>query len=366
MIRRFVAVASVLGGLAIGGDGTPTRVYEREPASEPLYPPSPVIARVDWDLEHLVRLAPGSDLWPVTWADDGHLYTAWGDGGGFGGTNEDGRVSLGFARIEGNPEKLRAANIWGGKDAPHRATFPGKSNGMLCVDGVLYTHVIEQGLWWRAKIGRSADHGRTWTFNEGAFRPDSWDFTEDDGAFSDLTFLNFGKDYQSARDGFVYIYSQDKRRDALGTIREITDSVAMLRVPTDRIMDRSAHEYFAGLDDAGNPSWTKDIRRRKPVFTCPNAVGWGVRVAFNPGLGRYLLTTFLRWDGSWGIFDAAEPWGPWTTVAAYDRWIDATPKFGFTFPQKWTSADGKTMWMVFSGTRAYDSFNAVRATLRLK
>jgi hypothetical protein len=29
------------------------------------------------------------------------------------------------------PEKLRAANIWGGKDAPHRATFPGKSNGML-------------------------------------------------------------------------------------------------------------------------------------------------------------------------------------------------------------------------------------------
>src|SRR5262249_22078127 len=189
---------------------------------------------------------------------------------------------------------------------------------------------------------------------------------DDDGAFGDLTFLNFGKDYQGARDGFVYIYSQDRRRNALGVIRDITDGVAMLRVPKGQVMNPSAHEYFAGLDDAGQPSWTKDITRRKPVFTSLNATGWGVRVGYHPELRRYLLTTFLKWDGSWGVFDAAEPWGPWTTVAAYDRWIDATPKFGFTFPQKWMSADGNTMWMVFSGTRDFDSFNAVKATLRLK
>jgi hypothetical protein len=131
-------------------------------------------------------------------------------------------------------------------------------------------------------------------------------------------------------------------------------------------MDRGAFEYFAGLDDEGKPSWTKDIHRRKSVFARPNAVGWGVRVAYNPGLRRYLLTTFSKWDGSWGIFDAPEPWGPWSTVASYDGWIDATPKFGFTFPQKWVNADGRTMWMVFSGTQAYDSFNLVKATLRLR
>ncbi len=103
-----------------------------------------------------------------------------------------------------------------------------------------------------------------------------------------------------------------------------------------------------------------------PVFENPGSVGWGVRVEYNPGLRRYLLATFTKWDGSWGLYDAPEPWGQWTTVATYDRWIDATPKFGFTFPPKWMSADGKTMWMVFSGTKAYDSFNAVKGTLRLK
>ena len=32
------------------------------------------------------RLAPGSDNWPMTWSANGHHYTAFGDGGGFGAT----------------------------------------------------------------------------------------------------------------------------------------------------------------------------------------------------------------------------------------------------------------------------------------
>jgi hypothetical protein len=366
MTGRIMVLASLFLEIVVGSSGMSVRGDEPGARSKPPYPPSPIIRNIVWDLGHLVRLAPGSDLWPVTWADDDRLYTSWGDGGGFGGTNNDGRVSLGFGFIEGSPENPRATNVWGGKNALHRATFPGKSNGMLCVGGVLYTHVIEQGSWWRAKIGRSTDHDRTWDFNEGVFRPDAWDFAEPDGAFSDLTFLNFGKDYQGARDEFVYIYSQDKRRDSRGRFHEVTDSVALSRVPKTRIMDRSAQEYFAGLDNVRSPRWTRDISHRTAVFENPGAVGWGVRVAYNPGLRRYLLTTFLAWDGSWGIFDAPEPWGPWTTVATYERWIDATPKFGFTFPQKWTSSDGRTMWMVFSGTQTYDSFNAVKATLRLR
>jgi len=37
--------------------------------------------------------ANGSDLWPVTWGKDGNVYTFFGDGGGFGGDNQRGRVS---------------------------------------------------------------------------------------------------------------------------------------------------------------------------------------------------------------------------------------------------------------------------------
>jgi hypothetical protein len=62
----------------------------------------------------MVSAAPGSDLWLVTWGADGHLYTSQGDGGGFGGTNSKGSVSVGFARIDGPPENYVGVNIkWG-------------------------------------------------------------------------------------------------------------------------------------------------------------------------------------------------------------------------------------------------------------
>ena len=63
-----------------------------------------MIAGVAWDWTTRRTAAPGSDLWPVAWGADDNLYTAWGDGGGFGGTDQDGGVATGFARIEGMPD----------------------------------------------------------------------------------------------------------------------------------------------------------------------------------------------------------------------------------------------------------------------
>src|SRR5690349_9031310 len=77
----------------------------------PPYPRSPVIDRVEFDFQTHRRLAPGSDNWPTTWANDGHLYSVWGDGGGFGGTNSKGRVLLGVARIEGGPNDYIGRNL---------------------------------------------------------------------------------------------------------------------------------------------------------------------------------------------------------------------------------------------------------------
>ncbi len=324
----------------------------------PPYDKSVLIKDVIWELGSLQSYASGSDLWPITWGDDGCLYTAWGDGGGFGGTNRNGRVSLGVARLEGTPPgTLNGINIFGGRNALCPATFVGKPSGLVCIDGILYMGVVEQGKWLRWKIGYSKDHGCTWKFNGGPFSK-YWDFAESDGAFSGTSFLQFGRNYSKARDEYVYAYSQEKRPKEDRTI------ISLLRVPRTEIMNCELYEYFAGMDQKGRPMWTKDLKKRKPVFTDPNGVGWGVRVVYNPGLRRYLLTTWHSWDGSWGIFDAPEPWGPWTTVAYYDQWIDDIPKFGFAFPQKWMSADGKTMWMVFSGTGKYDCFNVIKCVLK--
>ena len=275
-------------------------------------------------------------------------------------------MAVGIAKISGTADHWAGLNILGGKNPVTSAPpFPGKSNGILSVRGLLYLHVIEQGKWWRAKIGRSSDHGRTWKFNEGDFNTNAWDFSEPDGAFSDMSFLNFGQDYANARDEFVYVYSQDHRRRPDGTMAEITDDIGLFRVRKNGIVEHAAYEYFAGTTAKG-ATWTHDIRKRAGVFRYPASVGFAVRVDYNPGLRRYLLTTFHRWDGSWGLYDAPEPWGPWTTVKIFNQWIDSTPKFGFTFPQKWMSPDGKTMYMVFSGTGIYDSFNVVKAALTVK
>jgi hypothetical protein len=52
-------------------------------------------------------------------------------------------------------------------------------------------------------------------------------------------------------------------------------------------------------------------------------------------------------------------------VAYYSEWLDSTRKITYVFNPKWISPDGKTMFMVFSGTD-HDAFNLVKATLKLR
>jgi hypothetical protein len=159
-------------------------------------------------------------------------------------------------------------------------------------------------------------------------------------------------------------------------------------VPKEEIQDRNAYEFFAGLDQQGNPTWSADINQRQPVFNDSNGVGntSQASVSYVPGLGRYLLTVPHRppdqpvtaGAGQLGVFDAPHPWGPWTTVTYYDNWIDAGggEALGYYFPGKWISEDGLTLWMVFSCHDApegegcsdeyHDRFNLIKATITLK
>jgi len=49
---------------------------ERPAAPGAPYPPSPVIAAMEWaPTKHITRVAHDGDNWPVTWAHDDALYT---------------------------------------------------------------------------------------------------------------------------------------------------------------------------------------------------------------------------------------------------------------------------------------------------
>jgi hypothetical protein len=62
-----------------------------------------------------------------------------------------------------------------------------------------------------------------------------------------------------------------------------------------------------------------------------------------------------------GVYDAPEPWGPWTTAYFTARW-DAGPGESGNFPTAWMSDDGRTMYLVFSGD---DFFSVREATMLL-
>lgn len=338
-------------------------------AKTPPYLPSSVVADVTFDWSTHDRRAEGSDNWPVTWADDDHQYTSWGDGGGFEGTNRDGRVSLGVARIEGSASRYQGFNIWGGKDSPNPATFEGKSYGILSVDSVLFMWVSpgsDATNYEQAKLYESTNHGASW-------KAANWAFVKSEGLILP-TFLQFGKGYRDARDDFVYVYAVHFKPKILSIKDQLRvqkpGEIALMRAHKTKIMDRSAYEFFRGLDGGKNPIWTKDLKSRRPVFEDRNGVGWNTSVSYNRGINRYLLITehTATFRGNLGIFDAPAPWGPWTT-AKYTSGFGASKieptSFFWNFSNKWLSPDGQDFTLVFTGTgqgTGNDSWNTVKGT----
>jgi hypothetical protein len=324
----------------------------------PPSPASPVIKEVRWAApETVVRKAKGSDNWPLTWAEDDALYAAYGDGNGFEPFISE-KLSLGFAKITGAPPDAHGENLRSPTGEMKGSGAAGKkASGMLMVDGTLY-------LWARnasnSQLAWSFDRGKTWTWAD-------WKFTE---GFGCPTFLNFGRNYAGARDSNIYVYSPDS-----DTAYETADRLALARAPKERLRQREAYEFFAGLSASGRPRWTRDPTKRSAVFTHKNLC-YRSGVTYDAGLRRYLLAQpiagpdsydksgklDLRFSGGLAIFDAPEPWGPWTTAYFTKRW-DVGPGDSASFPTKWMSADGRALYLLFSGE---DSFSVRKATLILR
>jgi hypothetical protein len=281
----------------------------------------------------------------MTWADDDAVYTAYGDGQGFDPPVPE-KLSLGFARVVGTPEDFAGTNIRSAGGERRGGGDRGqKASGMISVGGVLFMWVRNAG---NSRLAWSSDHATTWTWCD-------WNF---ESSFGCPTFLNFGKDYAGARDNYVYIYSHDS-----DSAYRAADRMVLARVPKGRIAERGAYEFFEGPGERGKPTWTDNIAERGAVFDHPGGC-YRSAVSYDPGLKRYLWCQTLpggdtRFRGGFGIYDAPEPWGPWTTAYFTEAW-DVGPGETSSFPTRWMSADGKTIHLVFSGD---DCFSVRKATL---
>jgi len=338
-------------------------------ADDAPYPASPVIARLTWSPQ-IVRLGQNTgDNWPATWGDDDALYTSWGDGDGF--LHRKPALSLGFARITGEPpDRMKAEEIRSNLDTVMGGGQKGiKSSALLMAGNVLYMfvrNVIVDGDFRHSRLAWSMDRERTWTWAD-------WHFFE---TFGCPEFVQFGANYRGARDEYVYLVSQDNNDPY-----RYSERVVMARVPQAKLADRNAYEFYAGRGPGGVPRWSRDITERKPIFTDPNGAQ-RVALTYNAGLKRYFLVTSIGTHGSatklmhtggLGIFDAPEPWGPWATVS-YDRsWSGGRDleyrleewTYHQKFPTRYMSTDGRTMWLLFSGRGPNYTFCLRKATLEL-
>jgi len=342
--RRILASLLVLGLLGACDDPASRPAI---PAADP-YPPNSDVVAVEWaPPDTILRAAFGSDNWPLTWGDDDLLYGAYGDGWGF--EPDERKLSLGLVRIAGQArdfsgEDLSAPSIEQLGDGASGI----KASGILMVDGVLYLLARNAD---NSRLARSSDRGASWVWAP-------WKF---DTSLGVPTFLNYGRNYQGARDDFVYVYSSDSEE-----AYRAADRMVLARVARDALFQRDAWEFFAGRDVEGRPQWTREIAERAAVFEFSGRC-WRSGVSYSAPLGLYLWVQVepnprLGRPGGLGIYGGPEPWGPWTTVFRADPWDVAVGESAH-FPTKWMAADGRSAWLVFSGDDSF-SVREARFTIR--
>ncbi|MDF2725581.1 MAG: hypothetical protein K0Q59_5258 [Paenibacillus sp.] len=363
--RKLIAVRN---GGSLDSDGDVVSAMERHigvPLMEAIgdlapCPRSELIEGIDWaPASRITRMATGgvlrdgSDNWPVTWANDGHLYATYGDGYGFEPSLPS-KLGLGFTRIEGMPEHITGFNIRSDAENGGYGRNGKKASGLLMTDGVLYMWVRNDRTdGTQSRLARSDDQARTWRWMDWAFEP-----------FGHVAFVNFGQNYAGARDDYVYMVSHDHPSAYVRSDRFI-----LMRVPKQKLEDRNAYEFWTRTDASGEPEWSADIGERGAVFTHPGQCGRS-SISYHPGLRRYLWwqsykfseDVDTRFTGGFGIYEAPEPWGPWQTAYFTEKW-DVGPGDLGCIPTKWMEPDGRTFHLLFAGD---DNFSVREGTIRLR
>lgn len=205
-------------------------------------------------------------------------------------------------------------------------------------------------------------------------------FEEPDDAFSLLTALQMGRNYQYNTDGYVYVYAPN------GSVEGTMNQLAMCRVARDRILDRGSYEFFAGRRADGEAEWSRRIQDRAVVHTFPagwvnqkeHPYAWHPSVVFVAPLRQYLMANWgmgctpdgRRWFGKpsyLGFWTAPRPWGPWDQIHEELAWTPGGDTNARAYqPQiapKWIAPDGRSFWLVWTDfqkvgdKRPYYAFN---------
>ncbi len=129
------------------------------------------------------------------------------------------------------------------------------------------------------------------------------------------------------------------------------DQVYLARVipSPETINDLKAYEFFAGHTKSGEPVWTHDFNKIKPLLDWNNNMGC-VTATYVPCLKKYLMCVTDGWPtvakmNSY-ILEADKITGPWRMVVYMKDFGEQA--YFLNFPSKFISDDGKTLWLCYS------------------
>lgn len=319
------------------------------------------------------------DMWPITWGADDNMYAGAGDNRG---------SPMNFWRVTGCPDPNRECHQgdWAldlidnlPLDPVRYCTDPRvdrkmgiKPAGLLDIAGTLYFAVQTQNYGSEPAFNRqtniqgwfitSRDYGKTWDREA----TDQNFFTD---RLASCHFLQSGRGDENVLDGFVYAYFPCGYDGC--SYWENGDAILLGRVRPDAILDRGAWEFFSGVL-GGESRWIREEEAAAYVFEYPRMTGEN-HVSYNRGIGRYMMGNYSfitddlvprpyhqgpspesRLRSQLTLFEAPHPWGPWRLFYRDDNW-GTYGDYQPSFPPKWMSNDGKTMFMVSAGT--YDDYN---------
>jgi hypothetical protein len=162
------------------------------------------------------------------------------------------------------------------------------------------------------------------------------------------------------------------------------NELMMYRVRIEKMLDRGAYEFFAGLARNGGPQWSNDIGARAPLHRFPRGwvnntnlfasdlvvESWLPSIVYNEPLGLYLMASCgigCAPDGTefgkpsyLGFWVSSTPWGPWKQVHEETAWTPGGDQEARAFTPRisprWIAADGKSFWLVWSDIKGIRAF----------
>lgn len=330
------------------------------------------------------------DTWYPSWASNDTLYSPWTDGttsreDGYTDESSSGegpdhnQTGQGF--IAGNdPMKIvsYSTGLYRSSSSPYQGRYPCGSlvyngiwyYGTYCLDpagATSYGNRMINWPWMGPFVGFriSRDYGRTWSESPCTPGKPLFGETGKNGypvKIGSPHFVDFGKNMEYSPDGKAYLIAHgadtsDTKWRFWNDSWINGDQIYLLRVipSVENMNDPSKYEFYSGTDARGNPVWTHNFKKIKPLLEWNNNMGC-VTITYNARLRKYLMCIT---DGgntcskmNTYILESDKITGTWKLVCYMKNFGEQA--YFVNIPSKFISHDGKTSWLLYSGNFAPD------------